>query len=221
MCFSAEASFAGSAVISTIGIASLTKVKKPAYILFASIPLLFGIQQCAEGVLWITLKSGIYERMESIGTYVFLITALVIWPTMIPLSVRLLEKDEKRKKFFTALILTGSLVSLFYIYCLIFYNVHPQIQSFHILYVNDYPGALVKIVFVLYLLATIAPLFVSSVKKMWIFGILVTVSCIITGIFFAEYLTSVWCFFAALISIAVYFILNGEGSMKGKIQRTS
>jgi hypothetical protein len=209
VCFSAGASFAGSAVITAIGAATLIKVRKPAHIPLAAIPLIFGIQQCAEGVLWITLKSGLHESLQNAATYVFLITALIIWPGFVPLSVWLLEKGKNRKKILAGLVITGGLVSLFYIYCLLFLNVAPQIQSFHIEYVNDYPGTLVWVVFVLYLAATILPLFVSSVKRMWVFGILIAVSCLITGIFFAQYLTSVWCFFAALISIAIYWILSG------------
>jgi hypothetical protein len=217
MCFSAEASFAGSAIISAIGVATLTKIKKPAEILFASIPLIFGIQQCAEGVLWITLRSGGHEALENIATYIFLVTALVIWPTMIPLSIWFIEKVKKRKKVLTYLIFLGGILSVFYAFCLIFYNVTPQIQSFHIQYVDEIPEILVKIVFVCYLVTTITPIFISSVKRMWIFGILIAVSCLITGIFFTQYLTSVWCFFAGIISILVYWILSGIRSMSEEI----
>jgi hypothetical protein len=208
MCFSAQASFAGSAVITAIGVATLTKVKKPSQIPFAVIPLLFGIQQCAEGVLWITLKSGTGESLQSSATYVFLITALVIWPTMIPFSIRLLEKRPQRKKALSGLTVIGGIVSLFYAFCLIFYKVYPQIQSFHLIYFDEFPGRLVWVAFALYLAATILPLFVSSVKRMWIFGVLIAGSCLVTEIFYAQYLTSVWCFFAALISIAIFWVMS-------------
>jgi len=209
MCFSAEASFTGSAIISAIGVAGLTKTKKRAEILFAAIPILFGIQQCAEGVLWITLKSGGHGRLENTATYIFLVTALVIWPTMIPLSVWFMERVKRRKRILTYLIVLGGALSLFYAFCLFVYNVTPQIKSFHIQYVDEFPETLVKIAFVCYLITTIAPIFISSVKRMWLFGILIAVSCLITGIFFAQYLTSVWCFFAAIISILIYWILSG------------
>lgn len=55
MCFSPEASFVGGLIISSIGIATIKKVHKPSQIIFASIPLFFGVQQIAEGLLWITL----------------------------------------------------------------------------------------------------------------------------------------------------------------------
>lgn len=103
-------------------------------------------------------------------------------------------------------------MSLFYAFCLLTYDVTPQIQSFHIQYVDEFPGTLVKMAFLCYLVTTIAPIFISSVKRMWLFGILIAVSCLITGVFFAQYLTSVWCFFAAIISILIYWILRGTRS---------
>ena len=217
MCFSAEASFTGSAIISAIGVATFTKTKRPAEILFAAIPLIFGIQQGAEGVLWVTLKSGGHEVLENTATYIFLVTALVIWPTMVPLSIWFIEKLKKRKRVLAYLVLLGFILSLFYAFCLLFFDVTPQIQGFHIQYVDEFPKTLVKIAFACYLITTIAPIFISSVKRMWVFGILVAISCLITGVFFTQYLTSVWCFFAAIISILVYWILSGIRSKHEEI----
>ncbi len=209
MCFSAEASFAGGIIISAIGAATLGKVKKPSQKVFAAIPLLFGFQQFAEGVLWITLKSGEYEQLQDITTFTFLITALVIWPVMIPLSVWFMEESKVRKKALGGLIIIGGILSLFYTSCLISYDVRPQIQSFHIQYIDKFPVIPVRIALVFYLLSTITPLFISSIKRMWLFGLLITVSYAISSIFFAQYLTSVWCFFAALISIVIYWVVIG------------
>jgi hypothetical protein len=222
MCFSAGASFAGGIVISAIGVATLGKVSKPAQKLFAGIPLLFGFQQFIEGVLWITLRSsGGYERLQNAATYIFLITALVIWPVMIPLSIWFMEKVKKRKKILAGLIVTGSITSLFYGICLISYNVTPQIQGFHIQYIDNFPWLLVSIIFVFYFASTAAPLFVSSVRRMWLFGTLITISYIVTRIFYAQYVTSVWCFFAALLSIVIYWVLRGSRRKTSQLPKES
>lgn len=208
MCFSAGASFAGGVVISAVGVASVRKARKPTRRLFAGIPLLFGFQQFAEGVLWVTLRSSGHDWLQNAATYIFLITALVIWPVLIPLSIWFMEEVKKRKRILAGLIVTGGILSLFYVFCLVFYDVNPQINGFHIKYVDEFPKTVVDIAFIFYLISTIAPLFISSVRRMWLFGILITVSCVVTGIFFAQYLTSIWCFFAALISVVIYLILN-------------
>jgi hypothetical protein len=208
MCFSAGASFAGGVVISVVGVATQRKVMKPAQRLFSVIPLLFGFQQFTEGVLWITLRSGGHNWLQNAATYIFLITALVIWPVMIPLSMWFMETVKKRKHILAGLIVTGGILSIFYAFCLISYNVTPQINNFHIQYIDEFPTILVKIAFSFYLVSTVAPLFVSSIRRMWLFGIMIMVSCIVTGIFFSQYLTSVWCFFAALISVVIHWILS-------------
>ena len=69
MCFSPEASFAGGLIISSIGIATVTKVYKSSQLLFAAIPLFFGIQQFIEGALWLTIPNPDYINIQRISTY--------------------------------------------------------------------------------------------------------------------------------------------------------
>lgn len=208
MCFSAEASFAGGVIVSAIGVLTIRKVHKPDHILFASIPLFFGFQQIAEGVLWTTLPLNEYETLRHLSTYIFLIMAQVIWPMMIPLSVLFMEKLKKKRKYLTVLLAIGASLSLYYTFCLISFDVRPQIRGYHIFYANDFPKSFSNVAFLFYLAATIAPLFISSIKRTHLLGILMTLSCIITAIFFTQYLTSVWCFFAAIISGVIYWIMS-------------
>ena len=208
MCFSAGASFAGGVVISAIGVATLIKVHKPSQIVFASIPLFFGFQQFVEGCLWFILQHPQYSAYQSFFTTIFMIMAQVFWPIMIPLAVLYMEKNRKKKRILWILFAVGSTVSIFYIYCLLNFHVIPEISGYHIYY-NDTenPKILSFIAFGLYLVTSITPLFVSSVKRTHLLGILMSLSCLITIIFFTQYLTSVWCFFAALISAVIFWIL--------------
>lgn len=210
MCFSAGASFVGGVIISAIGVVTIRKVHKPSQILFSSIPLFFGIQQITEGLLWLTLPLVDYEELRHVSTYLFLVLAQVIWPVMIPLSVLFMEDSQKKKKYLITLLFVGTALSFYYAFCLFSFNVYPQIQGFHIFYENDFPKSSVFTIvsFIFYLIATITPLFVSSIKRTHLLGILMTFSCLVTGIFFTQYLLSVWCFFAALISGVIYWILH-------------
>jgi hypothetical protein len=208
MCFSPEASFAGGVIISAIGAVTITKVHKRSQLVFASIPLFFGIQQIAEGFVWLTIANPDLIIIQKISTYLFLILAQVIWPTLIPLSVLLMEEKKTKKKILTFLLIPGIILSLYYSFCLLSFSVHPQIEGYHILYKNGFPRELSNPAFGVYLFVTITPLFVSGIKRIWLMGILMTLSCLITAIFFRQYLTSVWCFFAALISGVIYWILS-------------
>jgi hypothetical protein len=208
MCFSAGASFAGGIIISSIGIVTIREVHKPSQLVFASIPLFFGIQQIVEGSLWLTIPDIDYVNIKHISTYIFLIMADFLWPTMIPLSVLFMEKDKKRRKILRILLGMGIFLSLYYAYCLLFYNITPQIMGYHIQYNTDFPKSLSMPAFIVYLIVTITPLFVSGIKRTQLLGILMFLSCLVTAIFFTQYLTSVWCFFAALISGVIFWILR-------------
>lgn len=207
MCFSAGASFTGSAVLTAIGVASVRKVSNPSQKLFAEIPLFFAFQQFAEGVVWLTFRSGGYHHVQMTAAYIFLIMALVVWPVMIPLAVLKMEEIKVRRKYIKIILASGVILSLYYTTCLVLYNVYPSINGFHIQYLNDFPVKFGIVAFCVYVIATLVPLFISSIRGMNLFGILIMLSCLVTGVFYKEYLTSVWCFFAALISVVIYRIV--------------
>jgi len=208
MCFSASASFSAGIILSGIGVASLKKVKQPSEIPFASIPLIFAVQQFCEGMLWLSLTNPDYAHFQSAGTYLFLFFAQIVWPVWVPLSILLLAKKENRKRIAKIVVVIGAIVSAYLAFCLFNYNVTAKIIGSHISYKQDYPNALARYGGVLYVIATIVPAFLSRVKLMWTIGAAILVSYIITEIFYANYIVSVWCFFAAVISVAVLGVIH-------------
>jgi len=127
---------------------------------------------------------------------------------MIPLSVLFMEEDKKRRKILWVLLVMGISLSAYFAYCLLSFTVTPKIMGYHIEYNDTYPDSLRVVAFAVYVIASITPLFVSSIKRTHLLGILMTFSCAVTAIFFTQYLTSVWCFFAALISGIIFWILH-------------
>jgi hypothetical protein len=208
MCFSAGASFASGVVISTIGILAVRKVSEPSQRTFSVIPLLFGLQQFAEGFLWLSLKGTDCVVVRTISTYVFLFTAQVVWSWLIPLSVLLMEEDPRKKKILRLLVAVGVALSIYYAYYLVFHKVASSILDCHILYSTESPDSLALPTFILYLAVTIIPFFVSGIKRMFVLGIIMALSCLVAALFYKLFLTSVWCFFAAIISVFIYLILR-------------
>lgn len=208
MCFSPEASFAGGVIISAIGVATVSHVHKKSQIIFAAIPLFFGIQQITEGFLWLSLQNSSLDYFKQLSTYIFLIMANVLWPIIIPLSVLFMEKHNKRKFMLCILLIMGIALASYYAFCLSYFSVNPQIIGYHIQYNNNFPKSLELFTFFVYLVVTISPLFISSIKGTHLLGVLMFLACTITAIFFTQYLASVWCFFAALISAVIFWILR-------------
>lgn len=208
MCFSAGASFAAGTAITAVGVATLKEVKRPSHKLFASVPLIFGIQQLAEGCLWFSLQNQGYETIEMISTYIFLLAAVVLCPFLIPLSVMKMEQDNGRRKTMKLLLVVGLILSAYYAYNIFFFQVSPAIMNCHIYYNIHSIGSLAVPAFLGYLLVTIIPLLLSTEKYILRLGIFMFLSCLVTVFFYKENLTSVWCFFAAIISIMIYVIIR-------------
>lgn len=207
MCFSASASFGAGIVLTVIGVASIKKSQHLSQLLFASIPLLFGVQQIAEGILWLTLPNPEYVNTSKVATYTFLFFAQILWPMWAPIAILVFEKRAKRKNIQKVFVIAGLIVGFYLAYCLLAFNVEAKIVGHHITYLQDYPPSLRKYVILLYGLATIVPPFFSHIKRMWMLGVSILISYIVTAIFYEHYIISVWCFFSSIISLSIYAIL--------------
>jgi len=207
MCFSASASFGAGAVLTVIGVVSIKKTHRASQLLFASIPFVFGVQQIAEGVLWLTLPNPDYLNAQKISTYIFLFFAQVLWPLWVPIAILLLEKNATRKIIQKVWVVAGLMVGLYLAYCLMVFHVEAKIVGHHIAYLQDYPDSLRKYVIILYAFATIVPPFFSHIRRMWMLGISILVAYIVTAVFYNHYVLSVWCFFSSIISLSVYAIM--------------
>lgn len=207
MCFSANASFTAGVVLTVIGVASIRKTHHQRQYLFASIPLIFGVQQLAEGVLWLTIPNPDYINIRKTFTFIYLFFAETVWPILVPVAILLLEKQASRINIQSYFVIAGLIVGIYMAYCLFTFPVEAQIVGKHIAYMQDYPKSLQAISVILYGLATIIPSFFSHLKNMWILGTTIFISYLITAVFYESYVVSVWCFFASIISMSIYIVM--------------
>lgn len=217
MCFSSTASFGASGVLLVIGVAGIIKAAHKRQLAFAVIPLIFAVQQFTEGFLWLSLE-GIFPGFDKILTYTYLFFAQVLWPVWIPLAFLWLENDNTRRLILKFLAGTGILVGLYLAYGLFSFDVSSEIVNHHIKYSLDYPQNLRGYSNLLYGLATVAPAFVSGVKGMKIFGLLVILAYFVSFFYYRSALISVWCYFAAVISISIWFLLPVSNPQRVKVK---
>jgi hypothetical protein len=217
MCFSANASFTAGTVLSVIGALSVRKVTVPSQNFFAVIPILFAIQQFAEGFLWLSLTTSEFAELRESMTFLFLFFAQVLWPAWVPFAVMKMNPSHKVNPFGKVLLLCGILVSVYLGYCLLNYPVSAVVDGMHISYEQQYPQSVALICGILYIVATVFPPFFSGMKRMWSLGFAILISYVITTVFYNDYLVSVWCFFASVISIAVYSVVHALNDNNGRV----
>lgn len=208
MCFSAGASFTSGVLLTFVGTETLRKVHKPAQIGLAGISLFFALQQFTEGTLWLIIGKSGFAGLQTVCTYMFMVMAQVIWPLLVPISVLVMEENRTRKRILFGLLTVGAAVALYYTYRLVFYDLHAEIGRKHMIYQSAAPDYSESVTMLFYLTATIVPLFVSSIKRIYIVGIVMGLSFVVTALFYKKFLISVWCFFGAVLSFVIFYIIR-------------
>lgn len=204
MCFSAPASFVAGASLSAMGVVTVKRTKDKFEVPFAIIPLVFGIQQFIEGGLWL-VPGGLFN---TILTYGFVFFAYIFWPIWIPFSIMILEHDKVRRKILVFFLGIGLVVGLAQFYNVLTLPVTSRVVLNSIVYAV--PNAFAYQMMFLYLMATCLSCAFSSHRIVKVFGLCLFISLFIAYQFYTASCFSVWCFFAAILSmlVALHFHLR-------------
>lgn len=213
MCVSAEASFGLVGVLVPAGIycMKLAIQRDHAAIPVAAIPLLFAIQQFSEGLVWAGIGRQNIELTHA-AAQVFLFFALAFWLFWIPFSAVFVERRKKFKVILGIGAVVGLLGGAILFLPIAFHPETLQVSVVrHAIYYDyDDPQALVvapQIVWHFFYLAVIAlPLILLKEKLLIGFCIALVVSAVISHVYFWYAFASIWCFFAALISLFLCYI---------------
>lgn len=221
MCFSATASFIAGGSLSVIGVAAIVHVERRSELPLATIPLLFGVQQMVEGVIWMTFPHEAPSLRQAMST-LYSVFSHVLWPIYVPLALYVLESTPWRKKVMLGFQAIGTVVGLYLLYSLIVRPITAEILERHIVYLS--PHFYLGPVIVGYVAATCFSEWFSSHTFVRLFGVLALLSFIATYIFYTRALVSVWCFFAAILSVLIFAHLRyrrlGGFPKEGVVVRT-
>ena len=203
MCFSATASFTAAGVLGTIGVATLRHVREPRTLLFASVPMLFAVHQFSEGMVWLGLNGQIGKIGLDHVAFLFTLYAQGILPFLMPLAVALMEPPGWRRGVILGLTAIGALVCVWDVTGLIFLPSRCFIDQNSIAYRNHMTGNFW--ISCLYILATCGALLLSTHRVVNWYGALNVVALTITEIVKQYAFASVWCFYAAIMSVMIYW----------------
>lgn len=212
MCFSASASFAASGVTAIAGVAAFTAARRPAHRLLAGMPLFFALQQLAEGVVWLAAGGRVDPAWQRPAAFAFLVAARVLWPAWVPLMVRAVEEDPDRRRLLSVLLALGVLEGLLGGYALAAFPVTADVVGHHVRYGIEMPDLFRVPVDVLYYFVTLPPLLLSSHRPLRWIGVAMLAALVVSRLLYREYAVSVWCFFAACISVLVLVAVVRAGA---------
>ncbi|MEB3332292.1 MAG: DUF6629 family protein [Synechococcaceae cyanobacterium] len=224
MCFSASASFTAAAVLMPLGLYAghiARRTDQQDYLPLALTPFFFGLQQFVEGLEWTAIDRGRMEPLTTLAGLGFLFFAYCFWMIWIPWSAWSISRSTDSRAMqhrlrWVAIVATVIGVGF---YLPVLFNppvVQPAVHSTgRLLYdvsnlhsiihnfVNTEPiGELVYWGFI------VLPLLAVADRAVKLFGVLIFVSIFLTWATYSATFNSVWCFYCAVLSIVVLWIIN-------------
>lgn len=212
MCFSATASFTSAALLLPIGLyaSRFTWQHNSRYWMLASFPLAFGVQQGFEGLTWLGLASnqGNMVQMGALGFLFFSHGFWLVWPA---LTVFMVEQRSHIKVLLLSMATIGLFLSLALYAPVLLDSNRFMVETmqgsitYHLppLY-TVIPTTLMRLI---YMLIALGPLRLSEQRPIRLLSYFMAGAWLITYWLFDYAFVSVWCFFAAIASLYIAYIL--------------
>jgi len=202
VCFSPQGDLAGGLVVTAIGVDACRHLQgRSSHLLLAGIPLLLGVHQLDESLVWWSLQGDLPHEVGRIAMWIYLIIAMVVVPVVVPLAVLNLEPTEHRRRLIVPFVALGVAAALVLFLTMLRGPVTVKLGSYHLAYSIGLRDGLVVVG--LYVAATCGALLFSGYRHIVLFGMANLVAVIVLARMTADGFISLWCFYAAVASAAI------------------
>ncbi|MBE7219211.1 MAG: hypothetical protein INR64_12130 [Caulobacteraceae bacterium] len=207
MCFSAPADFAAAAAVGAVGVATLMQVHRPRAALFAALPLLFAAHQATEGVVWLGADRLVSPAVTRAAMLAFMLYAQALLPLLVAAGVWLIEPSPARRRWVALTVACAAGLCVLGAWGLASTHSIVTVQGRCLAFrnpVTNHPWYALA-----YALPAAAPLLSS---RPWVraFGALNLAGMAVVLLVRAYALTSVWCLYAAALSVMLYWAVRRE-----------
>ena len=196
------ANFTLAGVLLVVGVATLRHVSAPGEYVFATLPLLFGLHQFDQGLVWLGLYGVGSDATLHAAATVFVFYAQAVLPLLVPLAVWLIEPKSRKRMLILALAVLGGLLGAYVAWGLVTVQTRVYVHGGSLVY--DNPMTEQIWIAVVYVLTTCGSLILSRSVSIQIFGWLNLVGLIVVFIVAQYSFTALWCLYAALVSGILY-----------------
>lgn len=209
MCFSPEVDLVAGVVVGAVGVESLRHVNRGSERVLAAFPIVLGVHQIVEALVWWGLDGTISAAIGRTATWIYLAIAFGVIPVLVPLAVATLDDPANRPRLavFAAL---GAAVTAVLLHALVRGPVAASIEGHHVAYRVDLPAG--GLIVVLYVIATCGSLMGSSNPRVRLYGAGNLVAVAALAALDRGALVSLWCAWAAVTSVAINLHLRSSTS---------
>ena len=216
MCFSPLGDLAGGTVVVAIGVDALRHVKgRSEYVAIAALPIVLGLHQVDEAFVWWGLQGHVAQGVGRAAMWIYLVFALVVLPVLVPMLVTFLEPSRVRRWRIVPFSVVGAVTAAILLEAMLAGHPSARLARYHLAYTIGLRHGIVIIG--LYIVATCGPLLVSGYRSFFWFGIANLGAVITLALLCADGFTSLWCFYAALVSGAIALHLRFSKSPLSKL----
>jgi hypothetical protein len=201
MCFSPQADFVAGAIVAGVGVETLRRVRVRRELIVGALPLLFGIHQLVECLVWLGLRGQVSRELGDVAKEAYIVYAHAVLPAIVPLGFMLLEPDRRRARVMLAMACLGALLGVYLLWQVTAYPVGAHEEARCIDYTTHTPND--ALIGLLYITVTCGPALVSSRRYLRSFGMVSVVGVIVAAIVRVDELTSLWCLYVAIVSVLI------------------
>jgi Family of unknown function (DUF6629) len=210
MCLSAQADLAAGIFVTAVGVDALRRTRAPSQRPLAALPLALGLHQLIETFVWWGLAGSVPRTVGDVAIWVYLAVAFLL-PSWVPLAVRGVETVPSRRHLMTLFVGGGVAITTVLSVAVIRGPVTARVVGMHISYLLDIPGGVT--IGVLYVATTCGALLLSSDRWIRAYGGINLVAVVVLVWITVGGLTSLWCVWAAITSVAIDLYLR-EGARR-------
>lgn len=183
-----------------VAIDALWHVPAPRVLPLAALPLFFAVHELDESFVWFGLQDRVPSSVGHAAIWLFLVMAFAL-PLLVPLAVAAIEPDRGRRLLMTAIAAAGGASFLIMLITIVRGPIGARIAGHHIEYLTSPPFA--TLLGVVYVATTCGPLLLATERRIVAFGVANLVAVAALAWLTIGGLTSLWCMWAAIISVGV------------------
>jgi hypothetical protein len=188
-------------VVGAASAATLPLVRERRELPLALLGLGFAGHQLLEGVVWLQLDASGAATVRSPAVEAWLLFAWVLVPVWVPVALALVEPEGPRRRAMTVLAALGATVAVGLGAATLVWSVPATAVAGHLSYVVPFRPT--QPVVIAYVVATCGAPLLSSHPWLRAWGVALTVAMAATATLQARGFASLWCWFAALLTVMV------------------
>lgn len=208
MCFSPTADFAAAAALTPIAAATLRAAPSRRHLAIAALPAIFAAHQFIEGFVWLGAQHSVSRGTFETAVHLYLIVAQVLLPVFVPVAVMLTEPQRSRRWLMAVTLAIGAASATRFGWIIFAHEVGARPLRHVMVYDTDVNiGTWATIT---YIVATCGSMLLSSRRYVLALGVANLIGLALAAAVRYEAVTSVWCVYAAFVSVLIWLHLRQE-----------